>query len=122
MSHHFITSVHVNQKSDSSDFLGIYVSCCHGAPATKDTSTEESDSNANQENIDISILQSASTEDIDFVRNQGFDVNVGPEPTPENNPVDGTFSVDDLSEDQALGWDGMDCHHATIPEKEEPSH
>jgi hypothetical protein len=57
-----ISSAHcyviVNQEGGPSEFWGMNVSNSHDAPATNNACTEESDSHTNQENIDISTLQS----------------------------------------------------------------
>lgn len=62
--------VRVNQESDLSDFWGTYVSHRHTSPLAE-TITEESDTNINQTNIDLSIFQARNcAEDIANTRNQ----------------------------------------------------
>jgi len=73
--------------------------------------------------MDDSIFQSTNcAEDIANVRSQGFEVDDDNEPVPENIPIGGTSSDNDLKDGQTWGWDGIDRRHVITPEKEEPSY
>ena len=84
----------------------------------------KSNSNTNQENLDITIFQSSNgAEDISIIRNQGIEVHDDNGPIPENIPVTGSpsTSTEGLNDTWTWQWDGIDCCQIITPENEEPS-